>query len=498
MSLYKLTQLFAFLLFLLSSSGTQAQSRAAALDRYFTLLYKNGDFNGNVLVAENGRIVYEKSFGYADLSAGRLNTAATSFPVASITKTMVSTSILQLQEKGRLQITDAYSNYFPAFPYPSVTIKELLSHTSRLPAPAFYQLLDSMRRQAGDTFYTNADVIPALVALNKPLLNASPGGRPVYAYSNLNYYLLALLIEKLSGMPYAAYLKKNIFLPAGMSHTSLSEFYFGLDSNECREQRYRYLYSEKPERVDTATDNAYIFATYNLKGHGDVVSTLRDLLSYDQALYNGELLQAASLQLAYTPVVPGSPSGSGYGLGWSIPHDSSGGKTVLHHGGGLGIEAMLVRNTDRRQTVILFDNMKNPAFDKAINALKLLNGKKVALPRQSIAKAYGRTLSAQGIPAARRLLDQLKKDTLHYALSEYEMNLLAYQLLWSGRDSLAYEVFHAEVALFPRSWNVYDGYGEILLKMGRREEAIKMYERSLELNPGNENGKKMLERIRKE
>lgn len=472
------------------------QSRTGELDKYFSLLAKNGDFNGNVLVAEKGKVVYEKSFGYADFSTRRLNNRITSFPAASITKTVVATCILQLQERGKLNINDPYIKYFPSFPYPAVTLKQLLSHTSQLPSSAFYRYLDSVRKVVPDTFFVNADVIPSLINMKKPLVGvAKEGDRSSFAYSNVNYYLLALLIEKLSGMPYAAYLKKNIFMPAGMENTSLSEFYFGLDKNECTEHRYRYLYQDIPERVDTASDVAYVFKYYNLKGHGDMVTTLPDLLKYDEALYSGKLISAASLDLAYHAITPGATETSGYGLGWSIWPDSSKGKIVMHHGGGIGIEAMLVRNITKHQTVILFDNAKNFAFNKAMDAAKILKGEKVNTPKPGVAKLYGKTIVKDGIPAARKLLTQLRKDSLNYNLNEDEMNLLAYQFMRNEQDDLAYEIFKTDLELFPNSWNVYDSYAEILLKMGRREESIKMYQKSMELNPQNENGKEMLKKI---
>jgi CubicO group peptidase (beta-lactamase class C family) len=494
----RLNQTFLLLIVSLSTTAVMAQNKESLLHRWFTNLFNNGDFNGNVLIAEKGKILYQRSFGYADLSEKKIHTRHTSFPVASVTKTITSIAILQLQEKGKLKISDPYKQYFPAFPYPSVTIKQLLSHTSRLPSADFYHLLDSLQKKTKDSFYTNADIIPALITLNKPLLGPSvEGDRSAYLYSNLNYYLLALLIEKLSGMPYAAYLRKNIFLPAGMEHTSLSEFYFGLDKNQCTEHRYRYLFSDKPERIDTVADNQYIFTTYNFKGHGDVVSTVADLLQYDQALYNNVLLKKSSLDLAYHPIVPGLPNSSGYGLGWSVAHDSAQGRIVFHHGGGLGIEVMFVRNITKHQTVILFDNMKNPAFSTAMNVLKILNGEKIPLPKKSIAKVYGKMLIRAGIQPAANLFEKIKKDTLNYSLSEYEMNLMAYQLMWNNKDALAMEVFRTNINLFPLSWNAYDSYGEILLKTGRKDEAIEMYRKSMSLNPDNENGKKVLEQILK-
>jgi len=476
----------------------QPRSKQDDLNKFFSALYKNGQFNGNVLIAENDKIIYERSFGYADLSTKKLNTLHTSFPAASITKTFTSTAILQLVEKGKLQLTDPFIMYFPAFPYPSVTIIQLLSHTSRIPSSAFYKLLDSLRK-IKDTFFVNADVIPAFVEMKKPLTGEPKpeGDRSVFAYSNINYYLLALLIEKLTGMPYSSYIKKFIFVPAGMESSSFSEFYFGIDKNLSTEHRYRYVYSDLPERIDTVSDNAYIFRTYNFKGHGDLVSTTQDLLKYSRALQKNVLLKENTLMQSYAPVVYGNPATSGYGLGWSILHDSTKGKIVFHHGGGMGIEAMFIRNITKDQTVIVFDNMKHHAFNTSMNALKILNGEKIPMPKKSIAKLYGKAMMKEGVSKANTLLETIKKDSLHYYLNEDEMNLLGYQFLWNNMNDKAYEVLKLNLELFPASWNSYDSYGEILLKIGRKEEAIKMYKRSIELNPNNDGGKKVLEQIAK-
>ncbi len=468
------------------------QEKKLALDKYFTALYNGGVFNGNVLVAENGKIIYRRSFGYADFAAQAPNAENTSFAVASITKTMTAIAILQLQEKGKLSIDDTYSRYFPLFPYATVTVRQLLSHTSLIPSSAFYRFLDSLRKTK-DTFFVNNDVIPALGAMKKGLLSPQGDGpRASFAYSNVNYYLLALLIEKLSGMPYQGYIRKYIFSPAGMEQSGFSEFYFGSDKKQCIEHKYRYKYEDKPLRIDTMGENLYIFSTYNLKGHGDVVSTTGDLLKYDQALYDGRLLKQPSLALAFHAEVTGLSGQSGYGLGWSVWPDSSRGKVVLHHGGGIGIEAMFVRNISRHQTIILFDNTKNSAFNPAMNALKILNGDKVSTPGKNGARQYGKIIVSEGIAAAQKFLERVKNDTLHYTFTEDDMNVLAYQLMWNKMDDKALEVFKTNLQMFPDSWNSYDSYGEILLKLGRKEEAISMYKKSIEMNPGNEGGKKVL------
>ena len=121
-------KLACLLLIAAIAGNATAQDKAKTLDQYFTALAANNRFNGNILVAENGKVVYEHSFGYADFSSKRPNTALSSFPIASITKTITATAILQLKEKGKLQLTDAVTKYLPDFPYPNITITHLLSH----------------------------------------------------------------------------------------------------------------------------------------------------------------------------------------------------------------------------------------------------------------------------------------------------------------------------------------------------------------------------------
>ena len=121
-----------FLIFFIRSTISFSQSKEVALDKYFSALSKNQHFNGNILVAEKGKPVYQKSFGYADFTNKRLNTANSNFTICSITKTFVATAILQLQEKGKLKVTDYVVKYLPEFPYPNITITHLLTHTSGL------------------------------------------------------------------------------------------------------------------------------------------------------------------------------------------------------------------------------------------------------------------------------------------------------------------------------------------------------------------------------
>jgi tetratricopeptide (TPR) repeat protein len=197
-------------------------------------------------------------------------------------------------------------------------------------------------------------------------------------------------------------------------------------------------------------------------------------------------------------------------LGWQIDKDSSFGKVVYHNGNATGLSCILVRNISKHQTIIIFDNIhNNNSQELAFNALKILNGIKVPLPKKSLAAEFVRVLLKEGAVAARERLFRLQADTVHYQLSEDEINLIGYDLMGGSNNPNPYrfpeehkyqaalETFKLNTELFPNSWNVFDSYGEILLQVGQKETAIKMYKRSVELNPNNTGGQKILEQLLK-
>ncbi len=500
--MYALVLFIAILLGCIPSWAV-ADERVQALNRYFDLLAANQNFNGNVLVAENGKIVFERSFGYSDFSAHRLNRKDISFPIASVSKLLTATGILQLVQQGRLQIADPVVKYLPTFPYPEITIRHLLSHTSGL--PPYNAFFDSLHQAPPDRVFTNADFLPVLNAKPLPLIYA-PGAKG--NYDNINYIVLALILEKVSGEPYSVYIDKHILKPAGMAHTRFVPLPFQYTQLKSTDSFsfphiYPHLYSEVPVRANSIPYVVSYWRAYAFNGFGDYVSTTRDLLKFDQVYY-GEGLLAKSIQdTAFTPVKlnDGSESPGRFGLGWEIEKDQPLGQIVYHSGAATGLSCVLLRNITKHQTVILFDNTHSNAHEVADNALKILNGDSVPRPRKSIATLYVQALLKDGPGQARRTLEELRTNTSDYVLDEDELNSLGYDLMGGSNDyhlpeehhlAEAVEALRINTELFPQSWNAYDSYGEALRKAGRTEEAVKMYKRSLELNGKNEGARKAL------
>ncbi|RYF88246.1 MAG: class A beta-lactamase-related serine hydrolase [Chitinophagaceae bacterium] len=197
---------------LLLVQGIHAQPRQQLISNYFSTLTSTGRFNGGVLVAEKGKILYENQFGYADLSTKQPISFSSRFSLASVSKTIVATAILQLSQQGRLQVNEPVQKYLPAFPYPGICIRHLLSHTSGLPPynTYFAPLLEA----DSSAVFTNADFL-RVVAANKAPLLYQPGEKE--NYDNVNYIVLALLVEKITGRNYDAYIQEKIMKPAGIS-----------------------------------------------------------------------------------------------------------------------------------------------------------------------------------------------------------------------------------------------------------------------------------------
>ena len=474
-------------------SKAQMQDIVMQIDTFLDNLDADHNINGNVLIAGDGKILYEKAYGISDAAAGKTNELNTRFVLASVSKPVTAVGVFQLIEKGKLSLDGKVAQYLKAFPYPEITVRHLLAHTSGLPNTdeLFSPLLqkDSLRR------YTNKDIIPALKSFGKSL-HFKAGDK--FEYSNTNYSILALLIERKSGFSFRDYMEQFIFRPAKMLNSEILNADFDYDP------RYARKYDRPIHYVDTLRPielvkqlKRFTFNWVGFQGPGNMASTVHDMLAFDQALYKGRLIGERSMEQMFTPnrlndgSIPYRRSGidqAAYGLGWFIFKDTSGGKVVWHSGGIPGMNTFMLRNLDKKQFIFVTDNAQNPPI--APELYIILSGKKFTRPR-SLARLYVRALVSRGADYAAAILGQHQTDS-RFSLNEGELNFLGIELMRNGQLLLALDVLRTNTMLFPRSFNVFDSYAEALMKTGKKEEAIMMYRRSLEINPANESGKKAL------
>ncbi len=298
-----------------------------------------GSFNGAILVAKNGTIVYEKYVGVTKPRTKDSITAETSFQIASTGKTLTSAAVLKLAQEGKLSLDDPLEKYFPNLPYPGITVKLLLNHRSGLPNYLNYMERGGWNRKQ---LATNADVLNTLINWH-PTRAYAPGKH--FNYCNTNYVLLALIVEKVSGMTFPEYMQQNIFGPLQMTNTFVHHIN-NKDSVLLSYQRNNALWT-----LDFS-DGPY--------GDKNIYSTPRDLLKWDQALYGENVLSKQMLDSAFTPYSNERPGIHNYGLGWRMLLLPNQKKVIYHNGHWHGFNSAFARLMDEHATIIILTNKYNP------------------------------------------------------------------------------------------------------------------------------------------
>ncbi|WP_235577916.1 serine hydrolase domain-containing protein [Pseudoxanthomonas sp. Root630] len=322
---------------LMATGEAGAASRDATIDAW--MRDYGGDAPGaSVLVLENGKPAFERSYGMAERETGRHATPATQYRLASISKQFTAACVLLLMEDGVLTLDDPVRRWLPTLPASAdaVTLRHLLSHTSGL---IDYEDLipDGQTGQVHD-----ADVL-RLLAREDRLYFASGSG---YRYSNSGYALLALVVERASGKRFAEFLHARVFSPLGMTQTLARED----DGPAVASRAYGYsLVDGQWRRTDQSTTSAVL-------GDGGIYSSLTDLARWDAAWYDERLLSAASRALAVRPATATTETDvAHYGFGWRLQ-----GRMRWHSGESIGFRNVLLRFPDRHLTVVVLTNRDGP------------------------------------------------------------------------------------------------------------------------------------------
>lgn len=266
----------------------------AAKDYYESHLGKTS-FNGAILVAKNGQVLFEDYRGVADFKTLTPITPGKTFHLASISKTFTGMEVLRLWEQGRLSLNDSLQQYFPQLPYHGINIRMLLDHRSGLPNYLYF--MDSIWDKKKKA--TNEDVLNFMIA-HQPAVYASPDR--VYHYCNTNFVLLAMIVEKITHQPFPQFMKDSVFTPLGMNNT----YIFSIRDTLSYVPTYA---GNRPYPMD------HLDCTY---GDKNVYSTARDLLQWDKALYQHNFVSKTALDSAFAPHSNERPSMHNYGLAWHL------------------------------------------------------------------------------------------------------------------------------------------------------------------------------------
>lgn len=322
----------------------------AAKAYYQTHLLKTG-FNGSILVAKNGQIVFEDYHGLINFKTKDSITPSTPFHIASTSKTFTGMTVLRLWEQGRLSLNDSLQKYFPQLPYHGITVKMLLDHRSGLPNYLYF--MDSIWNKKVKA--TNQDVLEFMIQ-HKPKVMALPDRS--FHYCNTNFVLLALIVEKITNQPFPQYMKDSVFTPLGMSDT----YIFSVKDTANYIPTYR---GRRPYPMD------HLDCTY---GDKNVYSTVRDLFKWDKALYENTFINKATLDSALVPRSNEHHSMHNYGLAWRLYYNN--GDTIVYHNGKWhGTNTSFTRLVQDTATIIVLGNKYNSNIYQAKKMASIFTGK---------------------------------------------------------------------------------------------------------------------------
>ena len=291
----------------------------------------------SVLVLKDGEPVVRQSFGLADLEQGIAAAPETNYRLASITKQFTAAAILLLAEDGILDLDDRVREWLPSLPESNdaITLRHLLTHTGGL--VDYEEIMPADLEEP----LRDADVLELQAGESR--LYFEPGSR--WSYSNGGYALLALIVERASGLSFPEFLQQRIFLPLGMANTIAYV-------EEGPPVPHRAYGHSLVEGEWTRTDQSL---TSSVLGDGGIYSSIDDLARWDAALYDDRLLSDESRRLAFTPWVKSDDPAVDYGYGWRVT-----GETLWHSGETIGFRNVIVRWPEQRLTVIVLTNRNHP------------------------------------------------------------------------------------------------------------------------------------------
>jgi len=320
------------------------EEKLASIDQWLSHLHRAGKFNGTVLLAKNGEVIFENHYGWIDYQGTEQINNHSAFNLASVSKHFTAMGIVLLKNQALLDYDDLLGKHIPELDfYQGVTLRHLLHHTSGI--PDYMKLV--MKHKDTDELLTTGGMVKLFVDL-KPDLNFESGAK--FQYSNTGYVLLSEVIERVSGQTFAEFMSKRIFVPLGMNDTQV----FNLTSEQ-----------QPAHRVYGIASKLWLFGGQKVEkdlnffdgvaGDGGIYASAKDLAIWDKALNEGKLVTNESYEVAYESGKLLNGNDTYYGFGWFLNEDGS----VEHAGGWRGFSSYLFRDIASKDLIVILDNSSN-------------------------------------------------------------------------------------------------------------------------------------------
>ncbi|MCB2219053.1 MAG: serine hydrolase [Bacteroidetes bacterium] len=324
----------AFMLFLTSYSYSQSFEKKA--NAMLSEYYPSDEPGATILVAQGDKVIYSKAFGMADMERNVPNRPEMVFEIGSITKQFTAVCILMLMEKGKLSLDDDITKFIEDYPTQGhhISIHHLLTHTSGIKSYTSMEEWNSIWRKD----FTNDELIDFFK--NQPM-DFAPGTE--FRYNNSAYFLLGVIIEKVSGMTYPEFLKQRIFKPLGMDHS-----YYGSHRRIIQNRALGY-------QKEDVWKNAEFLSMTQPGAAGSIMSTVNDLYTWNKAVRDDKLISTESKQKAFTDYTLNNGEKIDYGYGW-MPNEIQGSQTLEHAGGIFGYTSNGIWLPEENVYVVMLSN----------------------------------------------------------------------------------------------------------------------------------------------
>jgi len=467
------------LLYLLCCHVAVAQTKQSRLAKIMKTYHDYNMFDGAVLVAENGKVIYKEAFGLANREWNIPNRTDTKFMIGSVSKPITAALVLIQVQKGLIDLNKTLADYLPEFknkPAAAVTIKQLLSHTSGIPN---YDITKDFFPRISRQYFSREDYLKVFI---DSALAFAPGTR--YAYSSWGYFTLGYLVEKLTGKSYAELMKADIFDKIKMNH---SGSYYHTQIVPGRASGYDYSFG--------GFTSADFRDQSNTMGTGDIYSTVEDMFLFHEAITNNTLLDK---NLTAEMLTPGLRPAQ-YGYGWFNKNfkyttaDSV--ASNFHLGMTEGFISFMIRIPGTNSmAVILCNSSPTDFFGIVGNLVKVLYNKPVDV-KIPVHKKMETYVSALGATKAVEEYKKMQADSVHYYIDWISMNFIAEQLLNLKRYDDARIIAENNAAQFPNKDLVMVTMGNVYMKLNRKSDAIIYYKKALAIYPGYEEARNRLKEL---
>ncbi len=469
--------LLYFLIF--SFNSIYAQKLISKLDNYLNTYFENKNIPSiSAGISSNNVVIWSEAKGYIDLENNVPATNESIYRIASISKSITAVAVMQLVEKGKINLDDDARKYIPYFPKKKwpFTVRQILNHTSGIRSykPGEFDSKEYLPR-----------IKDAVGVLLKDTLKYMPGTK--YLYSTLAYNLLAAIIENVSGMTYEKYLQKNIFEPAKMNST-----YFDYQEEIIKNRVHGYNKNEYRKFINAPLADLSI----KFPG-GGILSNCIDLLHFADALMHGKLIKAPTLDTMITPSKLKNGTKLKYGLGFGIDADEKGRKYFYHSGAGTGFTSFLIMYPNEKLASVYLMNIRDRNLgNPVIDLLSIVFGNDSVTVKKSLSDKLFQISFNADIDSVLSEYKMLKNDSSQvYNFNEEELVTFGDDLINTKNYVGAIKLFRYVTNEFPNNKDAFLGLANAYNYDGNKGLAIKNYKAVLKLEPTNSQAAYMLKKL---